>query len=64
MSATPVSGTHPRVLGWPGATALAMGGSNQSLFLIGALVLAQGSAAVPLLIIGLVVSWAATPGWI
>ena len=64
MSATPVSGTHPRVLGWPGATALAMGGSNQSLFLIGALVLAQGSAAVPLLIIGLVLSWAATPGWI
>ena len=64
MSATPVSGTHPRVLGWPGATALAMGGSNQSLFLIGALVLAPCSAAVPLLIIGLVLSWAATPGWI
>src|SRR5215210_8278422 len=64
MSAADASGSHPRVLGWPGATALAMGGSNQSLFLIGALVLAQGSAAVPLLIVGLILSWAATPGWI
>ena len=27
---------HPRTLGWLGTTALAMGGSNQSLFLIGA----------------------------
>ncbi|MCW2996565.1 MAG: hypothetical protein JWN65_114 [Solirubrobacterales bacterium] len=55
---------HPRTIGWQGATALAMGGSNQSLFLIGALVLAQGTAAVPLLVIGLLVSWAALPGWI
>jgi diguanylate cyclase (GGDEF)-like protein len=40
-----------------------MGGSNQSLFLISALVLTQGSAAVPLLIVGLLLAWAAAPGW-
>ncbi len=54
---------HPRTIGWIGTTALAMGGSNQSLFLIGALMLTQGSAAVPLLILGLLLSWAAAPGW-
>ena len=55
---------HPRTLGWVGTTALAMGGSNQSLFLLGALLLAQGSAAVPLLVVGLLLSLAAMPGWI
>src|SRR5256885_1518365 len=30
-----------------------MGGSNQSLFLIGALIVSQGSAAVPLLVVAL-----------
>ena len=60
---------HPRSLGWYGTTAFAMGGSNQSLFIIGALfvgqgtILGQGSAAVPLLIVGLLLSWAAAPGW-
>ena len=54
---------HPRTIGWIGTTALAMGGSNQSIFLIGALMLSQGSAAVPLLIVGLVLSWAAAFGW-
>ena len=60
---------HPRTLGWFGTTALAMGGSNQSLFLIAALfagqgdIPGQGSAAVPLLIVGLLLSWAAAPGW-
>ncbi|HVT34273.1 MAG TPA: amino acid permease, partial [Nevskiaceae bacterium] len=60
---------HPRTLGWLGTTALAMGGSNQSLFIIGALfigqgdILGQGSAAVPLLIAGLLLGWAAAPGW-
>lgn len=54
---------HPRTLGWLGTTALAMGGSNQSLFLLGALLLTQGSAAVPLLIVGLVLSWVAAFGW-
>ncbi len=61
---------HPRTIGWLGTTALAMGGSNQSLFLIGALVggqgaiSGQGGAAIPLLIVGLLLSWAAAPGWI
>ena len=47
-----------------------MGGSNQSLFILAALfagqdqILGQGSAAVPLLIVGLLLSWAAAPGWI
>ena len=60
---------HPRTLGWVGTTALAMGGSNQSLFLLGALfigqgdILGQGSMAVPLLALGLLLSWAALPGW-
>jgi diguanylate cyclase (GGDEF)-like protein len=46
-----------------------MGGSNQSLFLMAALfagqgtITGQGSAAVPLLIVGLLVSWAAAPAW-
>jgi len=41
-----------------------MGGSNQMLFIVGALVMSQGSAAIPLLAIGLLLSWAALPGWI
>src|SRR5260370_34683940 len=60
---TVTSAPHPRTIGWIGTTALAMGGSNQSLFLIGALIISQGSAAVPLLILGLLLSWAAAPGW-
>ena len=65
-SATP---PHPRVLGWFGTTALAMGGSNQMIFLITALfvgqgaILGQGSAAVPLLIFGVLLGWAAAPAW-
>jgi two-component system, sensor histidine kinase len=60
---------HPRVLGWLGTSALAMGGSNQSLFLMAALIAGQGniagqgSAAIPLLVVGLILSWAALPGW-
>ncbi|MGB8168327.1 MAG: ATP-binding protein [Chthoniobacteraceae bacterium] len=60
---------HPRRIGWLGTTALAMGGSNQSLFLLAALfagqgtIPGQGSAAVPLLIAGLILSWLALPGW-
>ena len=72
MSAGPVrpGRAHPRVLGWLSTTAMAMGGSNQSLFLIAALFIGQdpipgqGSAAVPLLILGLLLSWAAMPGWL
>ncbi len=62
-------GAHPRTLGWFGTAALAMGGSNQMIFLITALfvgqgqILGQGSAAVPLLIIGVLLGWAAAPAW-
>ena len=61
---------HPRVIGWKQTSALAMGGSNQSLFLLGALFIGsgtipgQGSAAVLLLIFGLLLAWAAAPGWL
>ena len=61
---------HPRTIGVFGATALAMGGSNQSLFLLSALFIGQdaipgqGSATIPLLIAGLLLAWAAAPGWI
>lgn len=60
---------HPRKLGWLGTTALAMGGSNQMVFLIGALIAGQGdiagqgTAAIPLLAVGLVLAWMALPGW-
>jgi diguanylate cyclase (GGDEF)-like protein len=54
---------HPRTLSWLGTSALAMGGSNQMVFLVGALIAAQGSGAVPILIAGLLLSWAAAPGW-
>jgi signal transduction histidine kinase/ActR/RegA family two-component response regulator len=68
--ALPTQKPHPRTLGWIGTTAMAMGGSNQSIFIITALFAGQGdirgqwSAAVPLLIVGLLLSWAAAPGWI
>jgi two-component system, sensor histidine kinase len=61
--------SHPRTIGWFGTTAMAMGGSNQSLFLLAALfagqgdILGQSSAAIPLLWVGLLLSWAAAPGW-
>src|ERR1700742_2602183 len=66
---SPALRSHPRSLGWLSSAALAMGGSNQSLFLIGALFVGQdtipgqGSAAVPLLIGGLLLSWMAAPAW-
>jgi signal transduction histidine kinase/ActR/RegA family two-component response regulator len=55
---------HPRIIGWKSASAIAMGGSNQSLFVIGSLLATQGSAAIPLLVAGLILSWMAIPGWI
>jgi len=67
--APPSTLTHPRTVGWFGTTSVAMGGINQSLFLLGALFIGQGeipgqgSATVVLLGIGLLLSWAATPGW-
>ena len=60
---------HPRTIGWFGTVAVAMGGINQSLFLLGALLIGrdanhgQGSAAVALLVVGLVLGWAAARGW-
>ncbi len=57
------------MLGWIGTTALALGGSNQMIFLITALFVGQGdipgqgSAAVPLLAFGLLLGWAAAPAW-
>lgn len=36
---------------------------HRSLFLLGTLIAGQGSAAVPLLIMGLLLSWAAAFGW-
>lgn len=61
--------THPRRIGWVATTALAIGGSNQSIFLLGALLVGQGaiagqgSAAIPLLAVGVLLAWAAAPGW-
>jgi hypothetical protein len=61
---------HPRTISWLGTAALAMGGSNQSLFLIAALfggqgdIPGQGSASLILLLVGLMLSYAAAPGWI
>lgn len=60
---------HPRRLGWLGTSAIAMGGSNQSIFLMSALLIGQenisgqGSVAILLLIVGIILSWAAAPGW-
>ncbi len=54
-------------MGWFGASSLGLAGSNLSLFLIAGsagLVASQGSAAVLLLIAGLLLSLAAAPGWI
>src|SRR3954466_15310704 len=57
---------HPRTIGWLGTSALAMGGSNRSLFIFAALfgLTGQGSAAIALLVAGVVLGWMAMPGWI
>ena len=62
--AEPMPDTHPRKITWKGAAALAIGGSNQSIFLIGALIASQGESAIWLLVGGLILSYMATPGWI
>jgi len=54
---------HPRTISWLGTSALAMGGSNQMVFLIAALIAVNGSGAIPVLIVGLLLSWMAAPGW-
>jgi signal transduction histidine kinase/amino acid transporter len=69
LSPNDFSLAHPRTVGWFGTTSVAMGGINQSLFLLSALFIGQGaipgqgSASVILLGIGLLLSWMATPGW-
>src|SRR5215475_2819269 len=61
--------SHPRTIGWGGTTALAMGAGTQMIFLITALFIGQGdilgqaSAAVPLLAVGVLLSWANAPAW-
>jgi signal transduction histidine kinase/CheY-like chemotaxis protein len=66
----PAPRVHPRTIGWVGTAALAMGGSNQSLFLVAALfggegdIPGQGSASIILLAVGLLLGFAAAPGWI
>ncbi len=60
---------HPRTIGWFGTTAVALGGSNLSVLILAALFVGQGtipgqgSAAVVLLIVGVLLAWAAAPGW-
>ena len=41
----PATLMHPRTVGWFGTTAVAMGGSDQSLFLLGALLVGQGTTS-------------------
>ena len=61
---------HARTIGWTGSTALAIAGSNASVFIIGTLLVGQGtipgqgSAAIPLLVVGIMLAWASAPGWV
>jgi PAS domain S-box-containing protein len=54
---------------WQGTAALASGGCNQSLFMLAWMIAGQGSipgqgsAAIPLMAIGMVIAWMAAPGW-
>ena len=60
---------HPRTIGSFGTTALTLGGSNLSVLIIAGLFVGQGSipgqgsAAVLLLIAGVLLAWVAAPGW-
>ena len=54
---------HPRTISWLGTSALAMGGSNQMVFLVAALIAVNGTGAIPVLIVGVLLSWMAAPGW-
>ncbi|MCP1120692.1 amino acid permease [Robbsia andropogonis] len=62
-------GRFPRTLGWASLSALAMGGSNQSLFLIAALLVGGehipgiGTLGLALFVVGILLSYAALPGW-
>ncbi|TAK72056.1 MAG: amino acid permease, partial [Gammaproteobacteria bacterium] len=61
---------HPRELSWYGTACIALGGSDACLFTIGALLTVQGGAptpgtmAIPLLALGVILSWMAIPGWL
>src|SRR5579883_491473 len=63
------SPSRPRKIGWFEAACLAVGGSVASLFTIGVLFVVQsgvnapGTMAMPLLILGILLSYAAIPGW-
>ncbi len=70
MEQATLASPHRRSLGWFSTSALAMGGSNQSIFILAALFIGQGdipgqgSAAILLLILGVLLGCAAVPGWI
>lgn len=53
----------PRI-NWIGATALALGGSNLSLMIFGGLFAGQGTMAIVLLSIAVLVAWLQIPGWL
>lgn len=61
---------HPRKLGYLGTSSLALGGANQSIFILSLLfigqsdVVGQGSIAIALLIVGVLLAFLAVPGWI
>lgn len=60
---TPSFPPHPRRIGWIVTAALALGGSNLSLFMMSGLMSGQGSIGIVLLGLGIVVSWLAIPCW-
>lgn len=61
---------HPRKLGYFGTSSLALGGANQSIFILSLMfigqgdVIGQGSIAIALLIAGVLLAFVAVPGWI
>lgn len=56
--------TLPRRLGWLGAFALAIGGANLSILVIGSLITSQGTVTIPLFAIGILISIIASFGWL
>ncbi|WP_158515253.1 APC family permease [Paraburkholderia phytofirmans] len=66
----PTSTSHRREVGWLGLTAIATGGANSVLFFLAAMfvgdgaIRGQGTAAVLVLGLGVILSCAAAPGWL
>jgi amino acid transporter/signal transduction histidine kinase len=58
-----MSNEHQRSLGWISMAALGLGGANLSLYTFATLISAVGTAAIPLFIVGILVSWLAIPAW-